>query len=62
MLRVLIATFKPVLQQICLLSFIKMLVASCTNTDFSLDIITRESRYTLEVRHLLLNKFALGRY
>ena len=36
-------------------------VASCVNTDFWLDKITRESRHTRELRHLLQNKFALGR-
>ena len=35
-------------------------VASCVNTDFWLDKITRESRDTRELRHLLKNKFALG--
>ena len=51
LLRIFPATFKqPVLQ----------FVASYMNTDFWLDKITRESRYTRELRHLLQNKFALG--
>ena len=38
-------------------------VVSWVNTDFWLDKITRESRHTRELRHLLQNttKFALGR-
>ena len=38
-------------------------VASCVNTGLWLDKITRESRHTRELRHLLQNttKFALGR-
>ena len=36
-------------------------VASWVNTDFLLDRITRESRRTRELHHLLHNKFALGR-
>ena len=35
--------------------------ASCVNTDFWLDKITQESRYTLDLRHFVKNKFALGR-
>ena len=38
------------------------LVSSCVNTDFWLDEITRESRHTRELRHLLQNKFVLGRW
>ena len=54
LLRIFPATFKqPVLQQI-------WFVASYMNTDFWLDKITRESRYTRELRHLPQNKFALG--
>ena len=55
MLRVLPPTFKPVLEK-------KInVVVSCVYTDFWLDEITRESRHTRELRHLLQNKFALGR-
>ena len=32
-------------------------VRSCVNTDFWLDTITRKSRYTRDLRHLLQNKF-----
>ena len=35
-------------------------VASCVTTNFWLDKITRESRRTRVLRHLLQNKFALG--
>ena len=48
MLRVLPPTFKPALQQ-------NQFVASCVNTDFWLDKITRESRHTQELRHFLQN-------
>ena len=54
MLRVLLPTFKPVLQQIRLLQVV------CCCTDFWFETITRESRYTRELRHLLQNKFSLG--
>ena len=37
------------------------IAASCVNTDFWLDKITRESRYTLDLPHFVQNKFALGR-
>ena len=40
---------------------LNQVVTSCVNTDFWLDKITRESSHTVEVRHLLQNKFALGR-
>ena len=36
-------------------------VASCVNTDFWLDKITRDSHYTRELRHFLQIKFALRR-
>ena len=36
-------------------------VASYVNTDFWLDKITRESRHSRELRHLMQNKFALGK-
>ena len=36
-------------------------VVSCVYTDFWSDEITRESRHTRELRHLLQSKFALGR-
>ena len=46
--RVLLAAFNPVLQQI------KVAVSHvCANTEFWLDKITRESRHTRELRHLL---------
>ena len=32
-------------------------VTSCVNTDFWLDTITRKSRHTRDLRHLLQNKF-----
>ena len=32
------------------------------NTDFWLDKITWESLYTLDLRHFVQNKFALGRW
>ena len=35
--------------------------ASGMNNDFWLDKITRESRYTQDLRHFVKNKFALGR-
>ena len=54
MLRVLPPTFKLVLQQV-------KVGASCVNTDFWLDKFTRKSRHTQDLRHLLQNKFALGR-
>ena len=53
MLRVLPLTFKPVLQQIGLLQDTWILT-------FDWKKITRESRYTQELRDLLQNKFALG--
>ena len=34
------------------------IVASCVNTDIRLDKITRESRHTQELRHLLQDRFA----
>ena len=37
------------------------LVASCVNTDFWLDKISRESRHTSDLRHLLQCRFALRR-
>ena len=54
MLRVLPPTFKPFSQQI-------KVAASCANTDFWLDKITRESQHTQELSQLLQNKFALSR-
>ena len=44
---------------ICLAT--NQVVASFVNTDFWLDKITRESRHTRNLRHLLQNKFAVGR-
>ena len=44
---------------ICLAT--NQVVASFVNTDFWLDKITRESRHTRDLRHLLQNKFAVGR-
>ena len=44
---------------ICLAT--NQVVASCVNTDFWLDKIARESRHTRDLRHLLQNKFAVGR-
>ena len=35
--------------------------ASCVNTDFWLDKITREPRHAQNLGHLLQNKFVLGR-
>ena len=35
----------------------RVCVRSCVNTDFWLDTITRKSRYTRDLRHLLQNKF-----
>ena len=37
------------------------IVASCVNTDFWLNNITRKSIHTQDLRHLLQDKFALGR-
>ena len=54
MLRALPPTFKSFSQQI-------KVAASCLNTDFWLDKITRESHHTQELRQLLQNKFALSR-
>ena len=54
MLHVLPPTFKPFSQQI-------KVAASCANTDFWLDKITRESQHTQELSQLLQNKFALSR-
>ena len=44
---------------ICLAT--NQVVASFVNTDFWLDKITRESRHTRDLPHLLQNKFAVGR-
>ena len=52
MLRVLLTT-----NQTCLAT--NQVVTSCVNTDFWLDKIARESRYTPDLRHMLQNKVAL---
>ena len=46
--------------QTCLAA--NLVVASCVNTDFWLDKITRELCHTRELRHFLQNRFALSRY
>ena len=46
------------LVQLCLAT--SEIVASCVNTDFWLNNITRKSIHTQDLRHLLQNKFALG--
>ena len=46
--------------QTCLAA--KQVDASCVNTDFWLAKITQEPRHTRELRLLLQDKFALGRY